>query len=62
MSPKWYTQDKTDDVHVKVAADEERDTGTPTTSFVIAYRDGSGDHEHVVIDHDGNTVHDTTAS
>lgn len=62
MSNKWFTQDKNDDVHVKVAADEESDTGTPTTSVVIADRDGSGAHEHIVIDHEGNTVHDTTTS
>ncbi len=57
-----YTQDKTDDVHTKVGAGQSRDTGRDTTDAIIAYRDGSGDHEHVVIDDQGDVVHDTTGS
>jgi hypothetical protein len=56
------TQDKNDDVHVKVGAGYSRDEDVATSDFIIAYRDGSGDHEHVVIDEYGNVIHDTTGS
>jgi hypothetical protein len=57
-----FTQDQNDDVHVKVGAGWSHDDQVPTSDFIIAYRDGSGDHEHVVIDDRGNVIHDTTGS
>jgi len=54
---RFETQTRSDDVHVKVRGSEDHDSGQPTTEFIIAPRDGSGDHTHVVIDEWGNTVH-----
>ena len=58
--PKRWTQDKTDEIHTTVGAGRSHDEDGPTSDFIIAYRDGSGDHEHVVIDENGDTLHDTT--
>lgn len=52
----WFTQDKSDDTHTSVKAGTSHDTGSATTEFIIADRDGSG-HQHVVIDDHGNTIH-----
>lgn len=57
---QYKTQSKDDDVHTKVAGRDSK-TGEPASDFIIANRDGSG-HEHVVINEDGDTVHDTTES
>jgi hypothetical protein len=51
-----HTQDRTADVHVTVQGRESHDHGVPTTDFIIADRDGSG-HQHVVIDDQGNEIH-----
>ncbi len=57
-----YTQDINEDTHTKVGAGYSKDNDVVTSDFIIAYRDGSGDHEHVVIDEYGNVIHDTTGS
>jgi hypothetical protein len=59
---KYDTQDKTADTHTKVGGGVSRDSGQATTEFIIASRDGSGSHDHVVISDTGAVLHDTTGS
>lgn len=58
----YDTQDKNDDVHVKVNAGYSYDNQVNTSEFILGYRDGSKEHEHVAIDEYGNVIHDTTGS
>lgn len=59
----WGTQSVNDDVRVQVNAGRDHKSGRDTTDFIIAYRDGSGDREHVTLDAEtGDVIHDTTGS
>lgn len=58
----WFTQSKDSDVHVKAKVGESKDTGRPTTEFIAAPRDGSGQHDHIVISDGGVVIHDTTGT
>ncbi len=51
-----YVQSEDEEVSVKVRGGYSIDRQAPTTDIIIAHRDGSGDHQHVVVDDQGNEI------
>jgi hypothetical protein len=56
-------QSKDDDVVVKASRGYSRDEKVDTASIIVGYRDGSGDHEHIVFNETtGDLISDSTGS